>query len=408
MDDFKVFEPRSDTPPSKVKDVGISRLVMDGAGAFNTKGGELLLLPAGEAMRLDASASMCRALLASAGVQSVNCGSDEGVFSLAERYVRTWGAQALSYVDTRGRELRILAWSPDGGSAVSSLELAASGVSSAAAQWSACCVADTKEGALRSFRLLSRSDGASPFVEGYVCGSCGKFFLPSSPYLLDTTNDDATLEEMTEIETPGADTIAGLCAQLGLDIKQTVKAMLCAADDADGRTRVAAAYVRGDLMFSMAKLSVWLMDQHGLSGVRHAEKIDIERELGDVAGFCGPVGLPETAIVVCDKSVVNIRNAVVGANKHGYHIKGCCWGRDFTHPVADIAQLAPGSPCDKCGSGIESARFREIGELSARMARSDEKVLSYRDRDGAHSYPAIIEGRIATDALVLSRYEHIS
>lgn len=409
MSTYKVFEPRSDTPPAKVKDIGISRLVMDGAGAFNAKSGELLLLPIGESARLEASSELRADLLEHAGAQTVNCGSDEAVRSLAERYIRNWGDAALTYIDTRGRDLRMLAWRGDEASICRSFEEIERAIDKAAAKMSARCVEDTTVGALRSLKLLSISDGASDAADCAVCPSCGRILLPSSPYDVPSSADaDEIEEEMRDVETPGADTIASLCEQLGIDIKKTVKAMLLAASDTNGDTRVIEAYVRGDMTFSMEKLAAWAYREHGLSGLRHAEKFEIEKELGDVAGYCGPVGLPDSAIAVCDKGVEGLKNIVAGANRHGYHKTGCCWGRDFVCPVADIMQIVDGIACDKCGSTLEPARARIIGSVIARMAREDENVLSYKDREGAHSFPAIIEGTISTDGLILSGYEHRS
>ena len=109
----KILKPVSQNPPAKVKDSGVIALAMAGGCAYNAKGGDLLLLPLAELKKRELSASIRDSLLDNMGVQPVDCGNDESVFSLAERFVREYGDFARAFSDERARSLKIIGWCPD-------------------------------------------------------------------------------------------------------------------------------------------------------------------------------------------------------------------------------------------------------------------------------------------------------
>ena len=43
----ELFIPETKNPPAKVRDAGLIALVMEGGGVYNSKSGELILLPIG-------------------------------------------------------------------------------------------------------------------------------------------------------------------------------------------------------------------------------------------------------------------------------------------------------------------------------------------------------------------------
>ncbi|MDR3321100.1 MAG: hypothetical protein LBS93_01525 [Synergistaceae bacterium] len=406
----EILKPLTRSAPAKVKDSGVIDLVKAGAAAYNAKSGELLLLPVGlEAVRA-LIRRVERRLFDDFGIQPVNCGNDAAIFSLAERYTREWGDSAISYCDERGRELRLLSWrlSADSAAGEAAAALAAivdelgrvaggGGEKFAAAE-------EILPGNIRSFSLLSLSDagsiGARP---GFVCSDCGKVLLPDSPlgFFVKQPGEGEPEEELRDIETPGANTITELCSQLGIEAKRTLKAMLYVAEENAGARRAVAAFVRGDFNVSMNKLERYIKSACGLSGLRTAEKPELYELVGEVAGYCGPIGLPEDVIVVCDRSAIGAKNVIAGANRPGYHRAGCCHGRDFCPPEADIAQCAPGASCS-CGGAFEPAALRESGTITAGAAPSAERRLSYRDRDGNHEYPFEWGGAVSVERILLA------
>jgi prolyl-tRNA synthetase len=415
-----LLKPATSNAPAKVKDEGVINLVKEGNAAYNAKSGELLLLPGGALSLRQIKERLSVRLFDEVNLQPVDCGSDEAVFSLAERYVRDWGDSALSYIDTRGRDLRLLGWSEDISGALRKTDEIMKAASLELKQ--ICGGADFSfvEEAIpggRSFSLLfpceSGSIGARP---GFVCRSCGKAVLADSPFDFRSPQpgENEAEECLKEVATPGANTIAELCSQLHLDVKRTLKAMLYVAKgekEADGFSPV-ASFIRGDYNISLNKLSCWLQDKYRLSGLRPAEKQELLDFFGEVAGYCGPVGLPENVMLVCDSSVLGARNTVAGANRPGYHCTGCCHGRDFAGDIADIVQPGEGSPC-ACGGSFEATALREAGAIQFGCGLQSDgydckdktpapgKKLSYRDRESSHEYPVIWRGVLSAERILL-------
>ena len=417
MDGFRILVPKTDNPPAKVKDKGIINLVKAGQAAYNSKSGELLLLPEGASALRNLMMAVAGDLQSN-GFQRINCESDDAIFSLAERYVREWGELATAYCEGRGRKIRIISWNRDEPSAIVSCRRAANsllgslnggaGVKNAAFSFAE----DVKESDEREFVLASRCDAGDIGARGgFFCASCGDVKLPDSP--LDFTppqpGEDEPQEYPADIETPGADTIAGLCDQLGIDVRRTLKAMLYIANRSDGSPCAVASFVRGDYNISISKLSKWLRRERGLTDLRTAGKGELRELVGEVAGYCGPVGLPPDVVVVADLSVKGSRNTVVGANRPGYHKKGCCHPRDFDPPIADIAQLNAGAPC-RCGGSYEPQVLRECGSLTVNAAddgmNENPRILSYRDKDGAHEFPWVCRGTVSAERILIASRAH--
>jgi prolyl-tRNA synthetase len=415
-----LLKPVTANAPAKVKDEGVINLVKEGNAAYNAKSGELLLLPGGALSLRQIKERLAVRLFDEANLQPVDCGSDEAVFSLAERYVRDWGDSALSYLDERGRSFRLLGWSKDISSALQKTAEIMNAIALELEQIYGSArfsfVEEAVQG-VRSFSLLCPCEpgsiGARP---GLVCRSCGKALLADSPFDFRSPQpgENEPEEDLKEIATPGANTIAELCSQLHLDVKRTLKAMLYVAKgekETDG-LRPVASFIRGDYNISLNKLSCWLQNKYKLSGLRSAEKQELQDFFGEVAGYCGPVGLPESVILVCDNSVRGARNTVAGANRPGYHRAGCCHGRDFAGDIADIAQPGEGSPC-ACGGSFEATPLRETGSIQFGCdLQSDgcdckdktpapDKKLSYRDREGSHEYPVIWRGVLSAEKILL-------
>jgi prolyl-tRNA synthetase len=407
MGEPTTLRPGTDNPPAKVRDIGVINMVKAGAAAFNAKSGELLLLPDGENARRDLVSRLRTSLLTEAGVQPVDCGSDAAIFSLAERYLREWGDAASIYSEERGRELYMLGWSPDTASAVSRAEVIMCAILRELGDGGFVFLEEVLPENLSSYSLVSVDGGSLGTRQGFVCSACGAPYLPDSPsdFTARQPGADEPEEALSDVETPGANTIAELCGQLAIGVDRTIKAMLYVAFDDASRPRPVAAFTRGDFNVSMTKLSRWLIAERGLNGLRTAEKQELHELIGPVAGYCGPVGLPDNVTVVCDGSVRGAKNTVAGANRPGYHKKGCCHGRDFDHPIADIAQYAQGTPCPRCAAGrLGMYALRELGTLrfGAEGDGKSGKILSYRDKEGAHDYPVGLRCSLSLELVLLA------
>ncbi|MDR1482072.1 MAG: hypothetical protein LBI74_05540 [Synergistaceae bacterium] len=403
MSASKALVPKTASKPAKVKDPGVIGMVMAGEAAFNSKSGELLLLPEGESKMRELSSRIASRLFDDCGIQRVDCGNDAALFSLAERYVREWGDAATAFLETRGRSLRVIGWSRG----LAESDAAADAIKSALATILGDVGLRSVREAIPDGRISSSlaclsEAGSIASRDAFACLDCGEFFLPDSPldFAISQPGEGEADLAVTEIPTPGADTIQKLCSQLSVDVSRTIKAMLYVAFDASSKPCPTAAFLRGDLGVSMNKLTAWLDRERGLSEPRSARTSELAEMFGPVAGYCGPVGMPDHVITVGDRSITGSKNIVAGANRPGYHLTGCCHGRDFRPPEADIAMFSDGSPC-RCGGRVKPVTLRECGAI---MSGRAPKILSFRDRDGLNEFPARYEAYIHLDRLLLSRY----
>ncbi len=135
-----------------------------------------------------------------------------------------------------------------------------------------------------------------------------------------------------EIHTPGLGSIEQVSTFLGCQPRDMIKTIIFVADDAP-----LVALVRGDHEVNEAKLR----KAAGVATLAAAEADVIKTLTGAEVGFAGPVGLQ--ARIIIDQAVAVMTDAVTGANKTDYHMKGVNPGRDFIlEEVADIRFAAEG------------------------------------------------------------------
>ncbi len=168
----------------------------------------------------------------------------------------------------------------------------------------------------------------------------------------------AATQEMTQVDTPDAKTIAELVEQFSLPVEKTVKTLLVKAAEESGHPLV-ALLVRGD---------------HQLNEVK-AEKLDvvaaplcfatdeeIRQVVGAGAGSLGPVGL--TIPVIADRTVAKMSDFSAGANIDGKHWFGINWGRDLPEArVADIRNVVEGDRSPDGQGVLQIKRGIEVGHI---------------------------------------------
>ena len=246
----------------------------------------------------------------------------------------------------------------------------------------------------RSYVALAVDKGSWHSKEGFVCRSCdwcGDDAAPVYPTVR-PSGEEAHLEE---VETPGADTIAELCRQLGITPDRTLKTLFYAAGQETGK-EVLAVLARGDHQVNDRKLS------HALGGVvvRFADPLEIREAVGDLAGYLGPVGLPPGIRLLADGHVEGSPCLVAGANKPGFHLLNACWGRDYgVSAVADLVSIQEGFPCPLCGSPIVASQLRSI---AVAMTDPEPSPLTFQREGGALSRAHRWEGTLCVTPLALS------
>ncbi|MCK9519499.1 MAG: His/Gly/Thr/Pro-type tRNA ligase C-terminal domain-containing protein, partial [Dehalococcoidia bacterium] len=156
-----------------------------------------------------------------------------------------------------------------------------------------------------------------------------------------------------EVDTPGQKTIAELASFLGIEERQTAKAVFFRAD---GEPVFVA--IRGDLEVNEVKLKNALK-----ATVLEAMDDEAVVRAGLVAGSAGPVGLKGMRIVA-DPSVIEAVNLVAGANVPDRHLRNVNYERDWRADiVADIALARAGDQCAQCGGTLEVKRGMEMGHV---------------------------------------------
>ena len=166
----------------------------------------------------------------------------------------------------------------------------------------------------------------------------------------------APTQEMTQIDTPKAKTIAQLVDQFSLPIEKTVKTLFVHGAEAGS---LVALLVRGDHELNEIKA-----EKHPkvASPLQFATEEEIRALVGAGPGSLGPLNLPSACIA--DRSVAHMSDFAAGANIDDKHYIGINWERDL--PLCDVADLrvvVEGDP-SPCGQGtLQLKRGIEVGHI---------------------------------------------
>lgn len=182
--------------------------------------------------------------------------------------------------------------------------------------------------------------------------------------------------EKEMVSTPGMHTIDMVCSYLHTDIRQSIKAVVYKLDDT-----VVLAMVRGDHEVN----EVRLQNIYGAVNVGMASDEDLEK-CGLIAGYISPIDLKTTKgfDIICDRTVMEMEDAVCGANekdKHYIHVNA---KRDFGDVKTEsIRLITENDVCPVCGGKIHIKRGIEVGQVFKLGTKYSEKMgCTYLDRNG--------------------------
>jgi prolyl-tRNA synthetase len=165
----------------------------------------------------------------------------------------------------------------------------------------------------------------------------------------------AAQEEMREVATPGARTIADVAKLLSLPPSRLLKTLV--VEGADGG--LVALLLRGDHELNVLKAS---KQPAVAKPLRMADAARIAQVFGSEPGFLGPMGL--RIPVVADHAVAAAADFVCGANKADAHLAGVNWGRDLPEPaVTDLRNVVDGDPSPGGPGRLAIARGIEVGHI---------------------------------------------
>ncbi len=390
----RTFIPTAREVQKGLTDRSVAWLSRAGYVSADPEAGELNLLPLG--LRLwEKVACSFRDLAREKGIQMVDFKEmSEDSLSISRKAVKSYRQLPLSFADVDPRRIDACGFAAGAGEAALQrdgfLDTARKVCREAGlAPRNGWTIEET-----RRFVALAADRGSWHSKEGFICPSCdwcGDDDAPANP-AAKPSGGEAPLRE---VETPGADTIAELCRQLGVSPDRTLKTLFYAAGQGTGK-EVLAVLARGDHQVNDRKLS------HALGGgvVRFADPLEIREAVGDLAGYLGPVGLPPGIRLLADGHVEGSPCLVAGANKPGFHLLNACWGRDYgVSAVADLVSIQEGFPCPLCGSPIVASQLRSI---AVAMTHPEPSLLTFQREGGALSRAHRWEGTLCVTPLVLS------
>ena len=211
-----------------------------------------------------------------------------------------------------------------------------------------------------------------------ICDKCG---YRSNMEVADciVENEAGEVEELTKVHTPTQKTIEEVTSFLGKDAKSACKAVLYQRNEDDSLVIV---FTRGDLEVNETKLR-----NHIKAEVHPAI---VNADMGVVAGFIGPMGLPKNITLVFDESLKGISSLITGANEEGYHYTGFNIERDFgAVEYVSVSKAYEGGVCPVCGQhSITIQRGIEVGNIFQLGTKYTESMgMQYLDANGVLQYP---------------------
>ena len=232
-----------------------------------------------------------------------------------------------------------------------------------------------------------------------ICPECGyRANMEAADCIV--KNEDAPIEELVKVHTPSEKTIEEVCSFIGVPAKQSCKAVVYQRNADDTPVIV---FLRGDLEVNETKL------RNHIKAEIHPGMVT--EDMGIVAGFIGPVGLPKNITVVYDESLRTLPSFVAGANEVDYHFKGMNMARDVGDvEYASVAKAYDGGICPICGKpSITISRGIEVGNIFQLGTKYTESMgMQYLDKNGELQYPimgcyGIGVGRLVASVCQVSR-----
>lgn len=212
-----------------------------------------------------------------------------------------------------------------------------------------------------------------------LCDSCDYSSNLEVSQNVSKEQENVEEKEIQLVETPNAHTIEEVCNYLKLDIKKTVKAMLMNVDD-----ELVVFFIRGDRELNENKVLKLL----GGNEINFAND-ELIAKSNAVPGYTGPINL-ESAKIVIDNEILNMKNFCCGANKIGYHYINANI-KDFKYDlIGDIVNVKEGDVCPKCGGKLIFKKGIEIGNTFKLGTKYSESLgLNYLGDDNKN-HPVVM------------------
>jgi prolyl-tRNA synthetase len=214
-----------------------------------------------------------------------------------------------------------------------------------------------------------------------ICKACGYAANKQIARFAKPSPVQEKVKSVEKVATPDCKSIKELANYLGIEQRQTAKAVFMVATILQGkekRDKFVFAVVRGDMEVNETKLA------HAIKAneLRPATEEEIEAT-GAVPGYASPVGL-RNVVVVVDDLIPLSTNLVSGANEPGFHLLNVNFGRDYqAEIIADITSARPDDPCPECHTPLHASRGVEVGNIFKLGTHFSEALgCNYLDQTG--------------------------
>ena len=207
-----------------------------------------------------------------------------------------------------------------------------------------------------------------------ICNECDyRANMEATENIVDYVRTEPS-KNFVKVATPGKQTIEEVSEFLGVEAKDTCKAVVYQQNHDD---KYVVLFLRGDYDVNETKLTNYLgCDIHPAT---------ITETCGLVAGFIGPVGITENCTVLFDNTLKGVNNLVCGANETDCHCTGLDMDRDLPNAeFHDFAKVKEGSICPKCGKhSLTVSRGIEVGNIFQLGTKYTKSMgMTYMDSEG--------------------------
>jgi prolyl-tRNA synthetase len=183
-------------------------------------------------------------------------------------------------------------------------------------------------------------------------------------------------KELEKVHTPGTKTIDEVADYLGVESKNTGKAVFYS----DENEHLIFVMIRGDFEVNENKVKKFLR-----IGQLEFASDELIIASGAQPGYASPIGIDRDKVtVLVDRSVAESSNLVVGANEEDYHFKNFNFKRDMVEAeILDLATVRAGDPCPVTGEPLEEKRGIEVGNIFQLGTKySDAMNCKFLDKNG--------------------------
>lgn len=199
--------------------------------------------------------------------------------------------------------------------------------------------------------------------------------------IVEVENGDEEEKTIEKVSTPNVESIEDLAKFFNVPEYRFAKTIFYKPTDKISKPIV--VMIRGDVEVNEGKLAKIIQSTPEL-----ADDATIEAA-GSVVGYASAYGIEDKCYIVVDKTLVEEKNLITGANEKDYHIKNFNINRDLSNvKVADVAAVRESDICIKCGAPLELHRGIEVGnifQLGDKYTKSME--MKYTDESGNLATP---------------------